>query len=342
VSAASTPTLVLAGTVWTTLSLAASAVLIVRLERLGARLGATEATLGLVAALAADAPEITSAVSALSQGRHEIGVGVVLGSNVFNLAALLGLSAVVARRIAFHRRVVAVEGAVAVWLAVVCLLVVVGPLPPAAGVAGAALVFAPYVVVTALHPRQRARLPIPRAVRGLLLAGIAQSEGEVSRAEHDVEQLGADRSATGGHARDAVLAVVAVVVVVVASVQMEWTVTTLGSRWQLSPAFVGAVLLAAITSLPNAVAAVYLARRGRGSATLSEATNSNNINALVGFLVPAIVVGVGSAGVVSRTVALWYLGLTVACVAVSFWLRGVTRLAGVAIIAAYALFVVRI
>ena len=87
-------------------SLAASWLLVSRLERLGERAGLPEAWLGLVAALAADAPEITSAVTALARGQASVGAGVVIGSNVFNLAALLGLSAVVAGRIAFHRRVV--------------------------------------------------------------------------------------------------------------------------------------------------------------------------------------------------------------------------------------------
>ena len=59
------------------------------------RLGLSEALLGLVAALAADTPEVTSAVTALAHGQHDVGTGVVLGSNVFNLAALIGLGAVV-------------------------------------------------------------------------------------------------------------------------------------------------------------------------------------------------------------------------------------------------------
>jgi Ca2+/Na+ antiporter len=50
-------------------SLAASWVLVSRLERLGDRAGLPEAWLGLVAALAADAPEITSAVTALTHGQ---------------------------------------------------------------------------------------------------------------------------------------------------------------------------------------------------------------------------------------------------------------------------------
>src|SRR6266404_978261 len=101
-------------------SLAASWLLVSRLERLGERAGFSEAWLGLVAALAADAPEITSAVTALARGQASVGAGVIIGSNVFNLAALLGLAAVVAGRIAFHRRVVLLAGVPGVWVAVVC------------------------------------------------------------------------------------------------------------------------------------------------------------------------------------------------------------------------------
>src|SRR3984957_6214333 len=94
-------------------SLATSWLLVSRLERLGERLGLSEALLGMVAALAADAPEISAAVTALAGHQQRVGAGVVLGSNVFNLAALLGLGAVVAGRIGLHRKVVGLGGGVA-------------------------------------------------------------------------------------------------------------------------------------------------------------------------------------------------------------------------------------
>jgi Ca2+/Na+ antiporter len=68
-------------------SIGASWVLVARLERVGARLGLSEALLGMLAALAADAPEITAAVTALIRHDPHVGAGVVVGSNVFNLAA---------------------------------------------------------------------------------------------------------------------------------------------------------------------------------------------------------------------------------------------------------------
>jgi Ca2+/Na+ antiporter len=44
----------------------------------------------MLAALGADGPEITSAATALIGPHARIGDGIVIGSNVFNLAALLG------------------------------------------------------------------------------------------------------------------------------------------------------------------------------------------------------------------------------------------------------------
>ena len=87
----------------------------------------------MVAALAADAPEITSAVTALAQHQQKVGAGVIIGSNVFNLAALLGLGGVVAGGIALHRRVVILGGVIALWVAAVCLVTTTGTIPPGAG-----------------------------------------------------------------------------------------------------------------------------------------------------------------------------------------------------------------
>ena len=90
-----------------TTSLLVSWLLVVSLERVGQPGPAffSESALGMLAALAADAPEITAAVTALARDDQRVGAGVVLGSNVFNLAAMIGLSGVIAGQIALHRRV---------------------------------------------------------------------------------------------------------------------------------------------------------------------------------------------------------------------------------------------
>jgi cation:H+ antiporter len=315
-------------------SLAASTVLVTRIERLGERFGLTEAMLGLVAALAADAPEITSATAALAHGQRAVGVGVVLGSNVFNLAALLGLGAVVAGRIALHRRVVVLEGAVGLWMAAVSVCALAGLVGPAPGLALVLLVLLPYAWLSALRAPHRTRVRLPPRVRGWLAEALAEEELEEGPALHPP-------AARPGDALSALTGVIALVTVVAASLAMERAATSAGTRLAIPGIVTGGIVLAAITSLPNAVTAVYLARRGRGAATLSEAMNSNTLNVAFGLFLPAALTGLATGGS-STVVAAWYAALTLGVLAVAFVRRGLTRPAGALVIAAYAVFVATI
>jgi Ca2+/Na+ antiporter len=102
----------------------------------------------------------------------------------------------------------------------------------------------------------------------------------------------------------------------------------------------GGLILAAVTSLPNAVAAVYLAVRGRGAAVLSIALNSNSLNVLFGLLLPGALVGLGAPSAQTALVAAWYTGLTAATLLIAHRQGGLRRPVGVLIVAAYAVFVV--
>jgi cation:H+ antiporter len=308
-------------------SLVASWLLVITLERVGARLGLAEALLGMLAALAADAPEITTAVTALVEGDQRIGAGVVLGSNVFNLAALIGLSGIVAGYVALHRRVIELGGGVALWVAAVTLAVALQGITPAAGLLLVLAVMGPYVAVLALGARVRG-LPVPRAWARWLRAAIAEEELELEVAIHPRR----------GGARDVALAAGAVVVVVGASVAMEASASELGRRHAVPAILIGALVLAAVTSLPNAVAGVYLAGRGRGAAALSTAFNSNAINVLAGLLIPTTVIGLSAPSDAGVLVAASYVAMTVLVVVTSYVGRGLRRDAGAAIVAAYAVF----
>jgi cation:H+ antiporter len=114
---------------------------------------------------------------------------------------------------------------------------------------------------------------------------------------------------------------------------------SLADRWNVSDVVLGALVLAALTSIPNLIAAVRLARHGRGAACVSESLNSNNANILVGLCVPAVILGLGAASGVEIFAAWWMVGLTVVAVALGFG-KGLTRREGVVIVALYAVFVV--
>jgi cation:H+ antiporter len=309
-------------------SLATSWLLVSRLERVGERLGLTEALLGIVAALTADAPEVTAAISAMAGHEQRLGAGVVLGSNVFNLAALLGLSAVVAGRIGLHRKVVVLGGTVAMVVAGVCLAVVLGALLPATGCLFGLLAVVLYVVALGASRRGLARLRLPRRWIAWLRSAVAEEEAELESAIRPVP----------GRWPDVMVAAVALAVVVAASVTMERAASALGNRFAIPQIVVGGLVLAAVTSLPNAVAAVYLAARGRGAAALSTALNSNTLNVAIGLLVPAALIGLGRPSVQTTLAAVWYVALTAVILAFAYRDRGIWRVTGILVIAAYVVF----
>jgi cation:H+ antiporter len=311
-------------------SLATSWVLVSRLERVGERLGLSEALLGMVAALAADAPEVTASITALVHHQVTVGAGVVLGSNVFNLAALLGLGAVVAGNISLHRKVVIFSGTVAMAVGAACVLSVGGQLSAGAGLAVVLVVLVPFVALLGAHRRILARLHLPPRWSAWIATAMVEEETELGEAIRPRR----------GTAADAWTAVGALIVVVVASVAMEKGATSLGGHFSIPEIIIGGLVLAAVTSLPNAVSAIYLARRGRGAATLSTALNSNSLNVTAGLLIPAVVTGLAKPSGSGTLVAGWYVGLTALTLVLAYVGHGLRRATGSVIIAAYILFVV--
>ncbi len=308
-------------------SLLASGMLVARLERFAQRFSLTEAALGLLAALAADAPEITSSVSALLHHDTSVGVGVVVGSNLFNIAALIGLAALVASPLRLPRSVTIVEGVPAIAIAIVCALALDRLLHPVASLALLLVITLVVVVIAVLGPvRVGRKLAIERYVSTAL--------SEESSELYDLFEPLVPRRG------DALIALIALGVVIGASAVMEQTAVSLGHRFQIAPAIVGGVVLAAVTSIPNAVAALYLARRRRPAALLAEASNSNTLNVVFGFALPAVLIGTGRLGSMDAGIGLWYLGLTVVAYAVIAMQKGMRRPLGAAVILGYAAYIV--
>ena len=115
---------------------------------------------------------------------------------------------------------------------------------------------------------------------------------------------------------------------------------TLGDAWHIQRSVLGTVVLAAITSLPNAYAASRLGLLSNGTAVLSLAFNSNTLNLLAGVGLPAIFLGglLTTAGAALDIV--WLLALTVLAIGLGWWWGGLTRWAGAALVVGYLAFLV--
>lgn len=285
--------------------------------------------LGAVSALGADAPEISSAVTALKGGNHDLGLGIVLGSNLFNLASLLGVSALLAGSIKIGRRALLLNGGASICVLGIVTAQLFGLLTGNLALALVASVMTPYIVLLALSPA----LILKWAAKLGLGLGPDDTKAET---EHDAKHPERPPQASQ---TDLLGIVPALVSIVLGSIGMVRSATILGQRWGIKSAVLGALILAALTGIPNVVAAIKLALRRRGSAVLSEALNSNTFNLIVGVSVPSYVLGIGK---LSPRVYLeiWFLvGTTIGIVAWAMVRGGLRRLGGFLVLAVYGIFV---
>ena len=311
------------------LSIVASIVMSYRIEQVGNALGVSEGVLGIVTALGADSPEIAAAITAISNGQHDIGLGVIFGSNIFNFAALLGLSAAFVGSISMRRKGLVLDVTVALWVLAVVALQAIGQVSALLAGVLLAAVMLPYLFLFALGRDRVERVALFGGVSGWL----AEAVGGVRK----------DARGDGPPPRPDVMDILALlpllVAIVLSSVGMVNTAGTLGERWHVPGAITGTLILAALTGIPNAVAAVQLARAGRGSAVATETYTSNTINTIVGGFAPLAILGVSQLSFESRLSIAWLLGMTAVAGLLCFVQHGLRRSGGLVLIALYLGFV---
>ena len=311
------------------LSLMSSVVLAERLDQAGHRLNFPPGLIGLVTALGADSPEIASAVTAMISGQHDLGRGVIFGSNIFNIAALLGVTALVARRVAVSRPNLVLNGGVALALTLAIATQTMGwlgPLPTGLLLLAIAL---PYAVLSSLR-RSTVRSPnFPDFARGWVERAVLEEARDINTEEITLQRF---------TLADGLAIVPLLTAIVVSSVAMVNAAEFLGQRYHVSQLVVGSFVVATLTGLPNLIAALRLAVAGRGTALSSEAFNSNSLNLLVGAYLPTLFVSLAppSGEAVLALVAL--VAMTVAAVTLGLVGRGFGRVSALLLILGYAAF----
>jgi cation:H+ antiporter len=283
-------------------TLLASAVFARRLDRLGRRFGWPEALVGLLTAIAADGPELSSAIAAMAHGSQSVGVGVVVGSNLFNLAAMIGAVALLTGSVRIGRRALSLEGGVALSVAGLSMAVLGGALPAWVATLLCVGLGAAYLAALGVRPG--------RAAHRLASSGVSRRRGIAV----------------------IVVELPSIAAIGLGSLVMVRSALMLAERWHLSDALVGLVILAIATSVPNAFTALRLGLAGRGDALVSEALHSNSINVVGALLVPALILPLHGSSTLG-------LGLMVALTALTLGLLaravGVDRPAGVLIMCVY-------
>jgi cation:H+ antiporter len=150
------------------LTLISSIVLSERLDQVGHRFCFPPGLIGLVTALGADSPEIASAVSAIFSGQHELGRGVIFGSGIFNIAMLIGFSALIVGGVSISPATLALNGGAALILTLIVGAQTVGWIGSMAAGLLLAAVLVPYLILSSLRRDTVRSLKLPEPARKLI------------------------------------------------------------------------------------------------------------------------------------------------------------------------------
>jgi cation:H+ antiporter len=316
--------------------LGASEILVRGVGRLARNLGLLGGLVGLIVALCADSPEISSSVAAIANKSAATAAGVVFGSNLFDIAVLLGGAALARGELRIHHSVVALDAGVAIAVTLAVGGAVVGVLPVFVGWLLLLIVFVPYVLFLVLRPRTIARLSLPLRVHTLLATASREAGMEGDEIEAELEGFGGVIAPPRSW-RPVLLMAPSLAIIVLGATVVVQSSLVLGSRWDVPTVLIGVTALAAATSLPNAYAAIRLAVDGHGAAVVSATFNSITLNLIAGIAVPLLFVPALGAAVPPGYI-LWLLAMSV--LAIGLVVRRLTRTGAAILLAAYVLFVV--
>ncbi len=295
-------------------TLVAGAELLVRgASRLAAAAGISPLVIGLtVVAFGTSAPEMAASLGASLAGTADLALGNVVGSNVFNVFGILGLSALVAP-LGVAVRLVRID----VPVLVVVSLVVVGMAADGSMARWEGLLLLAFIIGHTVW-----------------LVVAARREGRAAEREFAAAAPSGGASTAG--------AVAAVVLGLAALVfGAGWLVegaVAVASGLGVSERVIGLTLVAVGTSLPELATSVVAAVRGQRDIAVGNVVGSNlfNLTAVLGLAATASPAGVAVAGQALRVDLPVMLLAAVICVPVFFTGFEVSRREGLAFLTALA------
>ena len=243
------------------------------LVEIGALLGISQIILGVTAsAIGTSLPEFGSAVIATLSGSVDIGVGTVIGSNIWNLAGILGITAAFTGVIKSDTKGLTRDGAVTLATAIILMFFMFfGDIGKIAAVV--------MIIVYAIY------------LRSLIKAQKEESEN------NNLEVNGNTAEKSGSklksiNPKTVIWTLIGFAGLVVGCRLLVYSGTGIGSILGIPEMIMGLFVLAIGTSIPELVVTFSSARKGLHDLSIGTVLGSNTFNILIGIGIPALILNV--------------------------------------------------
>ena len=288
-------------------------------SKIALSLGISPLVVGLtIVAMGTSAPEVAVSVGAVLNGSTDIAVGNVVGSNIFNVLFILGISALIIPLIV-HSQIIRQEVPIMI---------------------GASVLLAVLAIDGRIGRWESALLL--SLLAGYIVFLVRQSRAETAETRGELEGRVSKPGGWDGHWSVQLLLIVAGLGLLV-----------LGSNWLVDSAVVfaralgvsdlviGLTIIAAGTSMPEVATSVMAAVRGERDIAVGNVIGSNTFN-ILGCLGVAGLVSSGGLGIASAVLNfdLWVMvAVAIACLPVFMFGRQIGRRRGLMFLAYYVAYV---
>ena len=280
-------------------------------------LGVPPLIIGLtIVGFATSAPEMLVSGMAAWGGNTSMGVGNAVGSNITNIALVLGITALV-KPMTVHSGVLQREFPI-LFLATLFMLMLVidGELTRLDGILmmGGLLLIIYWIVMVALQTRKKDPMSV-------------EFEAEIPREMPQWKAMS--------------LLLLGIIVLVISSRILVWGAVEVAVSFGISDLVIGLTIIAIGTSLPELAASVMSALKGEHDIAIGNVIGSNMFNILGVMGLPAIISGYqADAELLTRDLPVM-IGLTIALFVLAYGFRGpgrLTRYEGSVLLSAFAVY----
>ena len=248
------------------------------LVEIGALLGISQIILGVTAsAIGTSLPEFGSAMIATLSGNVDIGVGTVIGSNIWNIAGILGITATITGVIKSDIKGLKRDGAITLATAVILIIFMFfGDIGKIAAVV--------MIIVYAIYLRTLIK---------------AQKEGTENN-KHETEEKseleskdGKSESKPRSISRKTIMwTLIGFAGLIIGCRLLVYSGTEIGNIFGIPEMVMGLFVLAIGTSIPELVVTLSSAMKGLHDLSIGTILGSNTFNILIGIGVPALILNV--------------------------------------------------